>query len=135
MVDKYGARDVVGAFSMRWGLAHYSIDRKGVLPVHYAKPSKEYSIQVGRIPNDELKSDFKLIVYDLTVIQGVREFRMAKHAYLAVFVGKARLEVIASKYGATPGKHHFYHWQAIAKGQGVDDVVAVDDSSVEDDDL
>jgi hypothetical protein len=135
MLDKYGksGSDVVQAFAARWGMMHYAEYRSGVLPVRRAEYTKDgFNIQYHRIPNNELKSDFKLIIYDLTKIQGVRQFRAAKHGYLCVFVGDARLEVIAAKNGATPG-HHFFHWQAIAKGQNPNHVCTVDDLSTKDD--
>jgi len=124
--------NVLEAFAVNWGLYHYGFNNKAIVP-YYKLDLKgtEYQPHLDRIQNDELKSDFKFILADLSLLVLGRGFDKTPHAYLAVFVGTNWLDVIASKNG-NMAKHHFYHWQAVAAGAPAA-VNTVDDASVEDD--
>jgi hypothetical protein len=125
--------NVLEAFTDNWGIVKFWEKTSGVVPSlqPFTAQNQLKPARVDRIPNQELKSDFKLIIGDLSYLVIGRGFDWAPHAYLAVFVGNNWLELIASKNGNMKG-HHFYHWQAVARGApGVGHTV--DDASVQDD--
>jgi hypothetical protein len=124
---------VIGWFTHSWGLGRINADMSGVVNVRFPN-FQGYPPRIDRVPNPELKGDLKLMLGDFTLMRG-RFDGGAKHGYICMFVGKARLELIVSKWGATPG-HHFYHWQAIAKGADPGSVNTIDDlSNVKDDEV
>ena len=133
-------KNVLHAFASHWGLAATGLKMGKVLPhrtVTFADNKNAYQPRTDRIPNAELKSDFKVILADLSLLVEHRGFDSAQHAYLAVFIGDRWLEVIASKWGNTP-RHHFYHWQAVAAGapmvgDTIDDASLKDDASLGED--
>jgi hypothetical protein len=130
---RFGTKTAISAFSDAWGFGHMEADRSGVLPV---RKLQGLNLKLGRIPNAELKADFKLMMADFARMRG-RFDGGAKDGYICVFVGNRRLELIASKWGYNGGggmtKHHFYHWQAVAGNGSMATVAPVDDVSADDD--
>jgi hypothetical protein len=133
-MHRYTRPNVLEAFAVNWGLADTGLKMGKVLAhrtVSFDPKKCQYQPRIDRIPNPELKSDFRLILADLSLLVDQRGFASAPHAYLAVFVGTNWLDVIASKWGNTAG-HHFFHWQGVAAGAPAA-VNTVDDGSAEDD--
>jgi hypothetical protein len=133
-------------FSMAWGGGRCLRVAAGPLYVHKAdfrgNPAK-----IERVANPDLKSDLMLILSDISVMQTLNtrwvkteteEDSSSARTYICVFVGTNRLEVVASKWGfkgSTSFLHNkFFHWQAIARGANLANVVANDDLSSEDED-
>jgi hypothetical protein len=121
-------------FGDAWGRGHMKHRQTGPgekLDVRSFEP------KLDRIPNQELKSDFRLILADFTTLKTRFAADPQNRGYICMFVGKNRLELIASKWGLTVptgSDHHFFHWQAVARGGSVQRVVTVDDASLSDDD-
>lgn len=136
---KHDGGSPVVSFNDAWGMAEILQGTKKI-------DLKAFTPKVERIPNDELKSDFRLILADFTRLKMRFTEDDQNRGYICMFVGTNRLELIASKWGlaasarSTPNLfspagtlHHFYHWQAVARGGSVQQVVTVDDSSLSED--
>jgi hypothetical protein len=136
---KDGGGTPVALFNGAWGMGEILRGTKKIDP-------KAFTPKVERIPNDELKSDFRLIFADFTKLKMRFTQDDQDRGYICMFVGTNRLELIASKWGvaasarSTPNLfspagtiHHFYHWQAVARGGSVQQVITVDDSSLSED--
>jgi hypothetical protein len=125
-------------FSRAWGGG--GCLRVAAGPLYVCKlDSENKPAKTGRVQNNVLKSDLQIILSDINVMQTMQKRWVAEEdskssvaTYICAFLGTNRLEIIASKWGFTPG-HHFYHWQAIDRGANLGHVVAVDDLNDGDD--
>jgi hypothetical protein len=127
--------NVLWDFMDAWGLAAVNRDASGVLGVYRVSYNNEKARApaLHRIPDPELKSDFKLMLDDFSIVARRRFQGSDPYGYICVFVGKQSLDLICSKWGGN-GKHHFYHWQAITSNASMANAVTIDDATAQDDD-